>query len=76
MINALSVDVEDYHNVLARHWLDCEGPPTEAVVRNTHRLLEAFAERGVRATFFILGEVAQTFPQLIRDIAAGGHELA
>ncbi len=75
MINALSIDVEDYHNVLARHWLDCEGPPTEAVVRNTQRLLEAFAARGVRATFFILGEVAQTFPQLIRDIAAGGHEL-
>lgn len=75
MTNAVSVDVEDYHNVLARHWLDCEGPPTEAVVRNTHRLLEAFAVRGVRATFFVLGEVAETFPELIRDIAAGGHEL-
>ncbi len=74
-MNALTIDVEDYHNVLARHWLNREQPPTEAVVRNTHRLLEAFAARGLRATFFILGEVAQTFPQLIRDIAAGGHEL-
>ena len=35
-----------------------------------------FDEAGVRATFFVLGWVAERFPQLVRDIAAGGHELA
>ncbi|MHC4698921.1 MAG: DUF3473 domain-containing protein [Planctomycetota bacterium] len=75
MINALTVDVEDYHNVLARDWLDIEVSPTHAVVANTNRLLELFSQYNARATFFILGEVAETYPQLIRDIAAAGHEL-
>jgi polysaccharide deacetylase family protein (PEP-CTERM system associated) len=75
MIHALTIDVEDYHNILARDWLGRDGPPTEAVVRNTHWFLDTFASRHVRATFFVLGEVAQTFPHLLRDIAAGGHEV-
>jgi polysaccharide deacetylase family protein (PEP-CTERM system associated) len=76
MINALTIDVEDYHNVFARDRLRREGPPTEAVVRNTQRLLAILASRGVRATFFVLGEVVEVFPDLVRQIAAGGHELA
>jgi|WetSurMetagenome_2_1015567.scaffolds.fasta_scaffold232622_1 polysaccharide deacetylase family protein (PEP-CTERM system associated) len=75
MINALTVDVEDYHNLLGRNWLNREGPPTDAVVRNTHRVLELFAEHRFRGTFFVLGEVAATFPSLVRDIASQGHEL-
>ena len=75
-MNALTVDVEDYHNVFARDRLGRDGPPTRAVVRNTQKLLDLFAEAGVRGTFFLLGEVAECFPQLIRDIAAGNHELA
>jgi len=75
MINALTVDVEDYHNVLARDWLDVEASPTHAVVDNTNRLVELFSRYDTRATFFILGEVAESYPQLIRDIAAAGHEL-
>ncbi len=75
MINALSVDVEDYHNLLARDWLDVDGPPTHAVVDNTHRLLELFSHHNARATFFVLGEVAESYPELIRDIARAGHEL-
>lgn len=74
-INALTVDVEDYHNVVARDWLGRESSPTEAVVRNTRRFLEMFANAGARATFFVLGEVAETFPKLIHDIAAAGHEV-
>lgn len=74
-INALTVDVEDYHNIVARDWLEKECPPTEAVVRNTHRILGLFEGAGALATFFILGEVAETFPKLIRDIAAAGHEV-
>ena len=75
MINALTIDVEDYQNVFARDWLERDGPPTDAVVTNTRRLLGLFAEAEVRGTFFVLGEVAEGFPQLIRDIASAGHEL-
>jgi polysaccharide deacetylase family protein (PEP-CTERM system associated) len=75
MINALTVDVEDYHCIVARDWLGRDAKPTGAVVENTVRLLDLFARYQVRATFFILGEVAEAFPQLVRDIAAGGHEL-
>jgi len=75
MTNALTIDVEDYQNVFARDWLERDGPPTEAVVANTERLLAMFAESKVLGTFFVLGEVAETFPKLIRDIASAGHEL-
>lgn len=75
MIHAFTVDVEDYHNVMARDWLGRDGPPTPAVLDNTSRILKHMAQFGVRGTFFILGEVADTYPDLVRDIAAGGHEL-
>lgn len=75
MIHALTIDVEDYHNIIARDWLGRDFPPTRAVVENTRRLLARFAAHGVRGTFFTLGEVAVTHPDLVREIAAGGHEL-
>lgn len=75
MIHAMTIDVEDYHSVFGRDWLEREGPPTEAVVRNSRRMLGWLAERDVRCTCFVLGEVAEAFPDLIREIAAGGHEL-
>jgi len=75
MVNALTIDVEDYYNVFARDRLAWDGPPTDAVVRNTSRLLEILDGRGVKATFFVLGEVAETFAGLVADIAAAGHEV-
>ena len=75
MIHAMTIDVEDYHSVFGRDWLERDGPPTEAVVRNTRRMLGWLAGRDVRCTCFVLGEVAEAFPGLIREIAAGGHEL-
>lgn len=73
--HALSVDVEDWYNGLVLVCDDRVVPPTPAVVRNTEALLALFAERGVRATWFLLGEVAAAFPGLVARIAAGGHEL-
>jgi len=77
--NALSVDVEDYFHVSAfnnsidrQEW---ENIPLR-VVDNTQRLLQLFADSGVKATFFILGWVAERKPELVRDIAAQGHEVA
>ena len=73
--NALTIDVEDYYSVMARDRLDLALAPTSAVVRNTERMLEVLADHGVRATFFILGEVAEAFPKLVADIAGAGHEI-
>jgi polysaccharide deacetylase family protein (PEP-CTERM system associated) len=77
--NALTVDVEDYFHVSALapsihrdSWTSRES----RVVANTHRLLALFEQFGVRGTFFVLGWVAERHPQLVKDIAAGGHEIA
>ncbi|HET7469613.1 MAG TPA: XrtA system polysaccharide deacetylase [Gemmatimonadales bacterium] len=78
-VAAMSVDVEDWFQVenlkpvVARDsWEGRE----RRVERNTDRILELLAERGQRGTFFILGWVADRHPELIRRIAAGGHEIA
>lgn len=78
-VNALSVDVEDYYHVWALasayprvRWHEAE----RRVEANTRRLLALFDEAGVKATFFVLGVVAEEFPDLVREIAAEGHEVA
>ena len=79
IVNVLTVDVEDYFHVSAfagvvprDRWDDFEGRVEAA----TSRLLDVFAEAGVRATFFVLGWVAERHPDLLRRIASAGHELA
>jgi len=77
--NAMSVDVEDYFHVSAfeRHIQreDWDGLPCR-VEANVERILALFERHGVRATFFTLGWVAERYPQLVRAIVDGGHELA
>jgi polysaccharide deacetylase family protein (PEP-CTERM system associated) len=79
MHNALTVDVEDYFHVAAfSRQID---PATWdrfplRVECNTRRLLDLFAELNVRATFFVLGWVAERCPGLVRAIAEHGHEVA
>ena len=79
LTNALTVDVEDYFHVAAfagdisrDSWTSRES----RVVGNTHRLLTIFEEFKTKGTFFVLGCVAEEHPQLIKDIAARGHEIA
>ena len=50
--------------------------PAGDVLPPTRRLLEIFAAHRCRVTFFVLGELAQWYPDLIREIAAQGHEIA
>jgi len=79
IVNAMTIDVEDYFHVsvfdglVPRHrWEQMES----RVVANTERLLELFSESRLRATFFVLGWVAERYPRLVRSIAAAGHEIA
>ncbi len=79
MRNALSIDVEEHFQVHGFETVvsraDWERHPSR-VVPNTRRVLRLLRERGVRATFFVLGWVADRHPQLVREIADGGHEVA
>lgn len=77
--NVMTVDVEDYFHVSAfesnidrSQWanLPCR------VEANTHRLLDMMDEKNIRATYFVLGWVAERYPALVREIAARGHEVA
>ncbi len=79
IVNAMSIDVEDYFHVSVfdgivprHHWERMES----RVVANTTRILDIFAESGIRSTFFILGWVAERHPDLVKAIASRGHELA
>ena len=77
--NVLSVDVEDYFHaeVFSRvvQRSDWDRYPSR-VESNTERLLELFAACHVQATFFVVGWVAERFPNLLQRIAAAGHEIA
>ena len=79
MINALTVDVEDWFHVLALSKVVQRSTWEDIPLRvesSTQRLLDLFDRRGVKATFFVLGWVAQRRPQLVRRIQAAGHEIA
>jgi polysaccharide deacetylase family protein (PEP-CTERM system associated) len=72
MLNALTVDVEDWpQSSLDRSW-----PISERALHNTRRMLALLVEEGVQATFFVQGMVAERFPELVKEIAAPGHEVA
>lgn len=79
MNNAMTIDVEDYFHVAAL----AEAIPREnwdhmeyRAEQSTQRLLRLFDEVGIKATFFVLGWVARRSPGLVRQIQAGGHEIA
>ena len=78
-LTALSVDVEEHFQVEAfadrispEMW---SGFPSR-VVENTGRVLDLLQSCGAKATFFILGYVAERSPELVRRIAKAGHEVA
>ncbi len=77
--NALTVDVEDYFQVsafadsISQH--DWDSQPLR-VEQNTHKLLDLFDEYQIKATFFVLGWVAERVSDLVLEIAKRGHEVA
>lgn len=77
--NAMSIDVEDYFQVSAfAPYIDRASWDTQPcrVERNMARVLTLLDESNTRATFFVLGWIAERYPQIVRDIVNGGHELA
>lgn len=79
LIHHFTIDVEEYFQVSAfeahvprERWDRLES----RVARNVQDLLELLADHGARATFFVLGWVAERHPGMIRDVVSGGHEIA
>ncbi len=79
MLNGLSFDIEDWFQVenlkgaiAADSWDSCD----LRVVENTRRILRILEENSTKATFFILGWVAERCGGLVEEIAAAGHEIA
>jgi polysaccharide deacetylase family protein (PEP-CTERM system associated) len=77
-MNFLTIDVEEWFHTSAlepyispESWDDLES----RVTQNVHRLLEILATHQTRATFFILGWVAERYPELVREIDTCGHEI-
>lgn len=77
--NALTIDVEDYFQVsafapyIARDQWDSHDCRVES---NVERILQMLDAHGTKATFFTLGWIAERYPQIVRRIVDGGHELA
>lgn len=79
ILNAMSVDVEDYFQVSAfepyidkNQWDSIE----HRVEQNTNKILDVLAEFNTKATFFTLGWIAERYPAIIKRIVDEGHELA
>jgi polysaccharide deacetylase family protein (PEP-CTERM system associated) len=77
--NAMSIDLEDWfcvhnlsHVIKKEDWDNCE----LRVYESTKRVLNLFDKHQTKATFFVLGWVAERLPELIREIEAKGHEIA
>jgi polysaccharide deacetylase family protein (PEP-CTERM system associated) len=78
VVNSLSIDVEEYyHATVFQEAVSgvTAGLPSR-VVASTERVLELLSTCQVKATFFVLGEVALAHPGIVRRIAQDGHEVA
>jgi len=77
--NALTVDVEEHFQVAAfEHTIprDAWDSSESRVEFSTGRVLDLFSTHGAKATFFVLGWIAERHPELVRRIAGDGHEVA
>ncbi|MGH1374011.1 MAG: XrtA system polysaccharide deacetylase [Cellvibrionaceae bacterium] len=79
MVNAMTVDVEDYFQVSAfestigrSQWdsIPCR------IEKNVEKILALFSSADIKATFFVLGWIAERYPRVVTKIADQGHEIA
>ncbi len=68
----LSIDVESWEEAN----IDCQISTNPSLVRQVDKVLEILDKHNAKATFFILGKVAETFPDLVKSIVSAGHEVA
>lgn len=75
----LSFDVEEHHRIEAAHGLNCSQEVKQdyaaRMERVTYGLMEQLTKADTKATFYIVGRIAETHPRLVRAIAEAGHEI-
>lgn len=79
VVNALSIDVEEYYHGMefeAAVPADQRGELPSRVEESMERVLDLLAVHNVHATFFTVGQVAETHPSMIKTINQAGHEVA
>jgi polysaccharide deacetylase family protein (PEP-CTERM system associated) len=77
-LNALTVDLEDWYHICGAGELDDTARWSSyesRVVRNTERVLSLLRRQRARATFFVLGYIAEREPSLVRAVSEEGHEI-
>lgn len=72
---ALTIDVEDGINIAMNDFFKIKMEPTSRVEKNIDTILEICHQNNVRGTFFVLGEIALSFPGIVRRIDSDGHEI-
>ena len=78
IMNALSFDIEDWFHMVE---IDAVSNPNDwpsfdtVAERRTDEILQTCSDSGVRATFYILGWIADRYPGLVNRIADAGHEI-
>ena len=77
--NAISIDVEDWfcannlsETIKIKDW----GKYESRIRQNTSKILSILDKKDIKATFFILGWIAERFPEIVLKIKNGGHEIA
>ena len=76
LANILSIDLEDWNQLIHRRLTGTTGGPSSNVDRQLDSLLSLLEEHRQKATFFTLGMLAQARPDVVRRVAAAGHEIA
>ena len=72
----LSIDLEDWHQLVCRKITSKTASPSSHLLRQTDILLNLFDQFKKKATFFVVGRVAEQFPDLVKRISNQGHEIA
>jgi polysaccharide deacetylase family protein (PEP-CTERM system associated) len=75
-MNVVSFDLEEWYQLAHRHLTGEILPARETILRQMDSVLDVLDKNNTKATFFVLGLVAERFPSLIRNLAAQGHEIA
>lgn len=76
MLNVLTIDVEDWYQAISSINFKAWNRYEDRILASTERLLEILSENNTKATFFVLGYIAERYPALIRKIHKQGHEIA
>ena len=74
--NILTIDLEDWHSLVHRRLTGVLPPPSKNVFRQVDRVLHILDQHQTKATFFVLGTLAESHPRLVKQIAEQGHEIA